>query len=89
MSGKELLGTISIIIAAVSYSAYFLSIFRGRTKPHMFSWIVWGTVSGVASYAQFAKGGGPGSWGRRGKCGYLLYRERVGLFPRREKYNNQ
>ena len=37
---KELLGFISLALAVIGYSTYFWAIFRGQTKPHMFSWII-------------------------------------------------
>jgi hypothetical protein len=62
MSAKEFLGLLSIVFGTLAYGAYFISIFRGRTRPHMFSWIVWGTVSGVVYFAQLSKEAGPGAW---------------------------
>lgn len=41
---------------------YFRSIFKRQTKPHMFSWIVWGIVNAIAFAGQFSRGAGAGSW---------------------------
>ena len=49
---------------ALSRAVYFASIFKGKTKPHAFSWLIWATVSGIGFAAQFAEGAGPGSWAR-------------------------
>ncbi len=47
-----------------SRAGYFAGIFRGRTRPHVFSWLIWGTISGIGFAAQAAEGAGPGSWAR-------------------------
>ena len=43
---------------------YFADIFRGKTHPHAFSWLIWGTISSIGFAAQVAEGAGPGSWAR-------------------------
>jgi len=62
MITKELMGWISLIIAVVSYVPYMVSIVRGKTKPHAFSWIVWTIVLGITFAAQYADLAGPGAW---------------------------
>jgi len=57
-----LLGLLAITIAAIGYVPYFRNIFLGRTKPHAFSWLVWGILTGVAFFGQIAGKGGSGSW---------------------------
>lgn len=47
-----------------SRTGYFAGIFRGKTRPHVFSWLIWGTISGIGFAAQVAEGAGPGSWAR-------------------------
>jgi len=47
-----------------SRTVYFAGILRGRTHPHVFSWIIWGTISSIGFAAQVAEGAGPGSWAR-------------------------
>ncbi|OGG79822.1 hypothetical protein A3A39_00900 [Candidatus Kaiserbacteria bacterium RIFCSPLOWO2_01_FULL_54_13] len=56
------LGGLAVVIGLVSYVPYFRDIVRGATKPHPFSWFVWGFVSGIAFLAQIVKDGGPGAW---------------------------
>jgi hypothetical protein len=46
----------------IRYGTYLLSIWRRQTTPHVFSWGVWGLVTGIAAAAQFKLGGGPSSW---------------------------
>ncbi|MBI2573612.1 hypothetical protein HYV86_07140 [Candidatus Woesearchaeota archaeon] len=59
---KVIIGTLAVIIGIVSYIPYFRGIFKGKTKPHAFSWFVWAVVGGIAFAAQVVKGGGAGAW---------------------------
>lgn len=59
---KTLLGIISVCIAFVSYGIYFREIFLGKTKPHAFSWLVWGTLDAIGFAAQVFGNAGPGAW---------------------------
>lgn len=62
MSYKELLGFTAVVIALVSYIPYFKDIFEGRTKPHAFSWFIWGLLTGIAFVGQISDKAGPGAW---------------------------
>jgi hypothetical protein len=62
MYGKELIGYLSILVTLFGYTHYFVSIFKGRTKPHAFSWMIWGFLVSVAFYAQYINKAGPGAW---------------------------
>src|SRR3989338_9631999 len=59
---KIVLGIIAIILGFVGYMPYFREMFLGKTRPHVFSWFVWGLLTGIAFFAQIAKGGGAGAW---------------------------
>ena len=59
---KLFLGYLAIIITFASYIPYFRNIFIGKTKPHVFSWLVWTFISGIAFAAQIVEGGGAGAW---------------------------
>lgn len=62
MSYKELLGFAAIIIAFSSYVPYFRDIFAGKTKPHAFSWLVFGVITLIGFAGQISSGGGTGAW---------------------------
>ena len=62
MEYKLVLGIIAIIIGLYSYIPYFRDIFAKKTKPHAFSWFVWGVLTATAFVAQMQKGGGAGAW---------------------------
>lgn len=61
-SYKTLIGIIAIGIAIISYIPYFRDIFSGKTKPHAFSWLVWGVLNAIVFVGQVSDGGGAGSW---------------------------
>ena len=52
----------AVILATARYGTYFYTIYKGQTKPHAFSWLLWGTVTGVGTLAQFSLNGGPSAW---------------------------
>ncbi|MDP3741171.1 MAG: hypothetical protein Q8R08_02470 [bacterium] len=59
---KTALGYLATIISFGSYIPYFRSIFAGKTKPHAFSWFVWGLLTAIAFAAQVSEKAGAGSW---------------------------
>jgi len=59
---KDMLGLLSVFLSVVSYVPYVRSIFVANTKPHAFTWLVWGTVMAIAFVAQLSDRAGAGSW---------------------------
>ncbi len=59
---KILLGYVGTGVALVSYTPYVWNTIRGTTKPHAFSWFVWGVLTGIAFLAQLTSDAGSGSW---------------------------
>ena len=59
---KELLAAAAIVLTFVAFVPYVRSILAGQTKPHAFSWIVWGLGTFVVFLAQLADHGGLGAW---------------------------
>ena len=59
---KEFISTICIIITIYAYFPYIRSINRGETRPHVFSWIIWGIATLVVFGAQLSDHGGVGAW---------------------------
>ena len=49
-------------MALVSYIPYIRNMLSGKTKPHAFSWLVWGVLTAVAFVGQVSEGAGPGAW---------------------------
>ncbi len=59
---KLLLGAIAIALTIFAFFPYIRSILRGDTKPHVFSWVIWGSTTFIVFLAQLADGGGVGAW---------------------------
>jgi hypothetical protein len=59
---KVVFGIVATVVALVSYFPYFRDIFRGKTKPHAFSWLIWGVDGAIIFAGQVFGGGGPGTW---------------------------
>ncbi|MEJ0021398.1 MAG: hypothetical protein WDN47_02315 [Candidatus Doudnabacteria bacterium] len=59
---KIFLGYLAVAIELASYAPYFWGIYKGKIKPHAFTWFVWGTLTGIGFVAQILSGAGAGSW---------------------------
>jgi hypothetical protein len=83
MTIKEYLSAIAIGLTFIAFFPYIRSILQGVTKPHVFSWIIWGSTTFVVFLAQLADGGGAGAWpiGLSGMItlyvAYLAYRKKA------------
>jgi hypothetical protein len=58
---KPWLSAVAVILTCIAFLPYILSIFRGRTRPHVFSWVTWGMNTSVAFLATLHAGGGHGA----------------------------
>jgi hypothetical protein len=59
---KEILSVIAIALTFIAFLPYIRSILSGKTKPHVFSWVIWGSTTFVVFLAQLADKGGVGAW---------------------------
>jgi len=59
---KEAIGLLSFVIALIATGQYFVFTIRGKIKPHVFTWLVWGLVMGISAAARTADNAGPGAW---------------------------
>ena len=62
MDLQIIIGAISFIIGIYATYIYIISILRGKTKPHLFTWVIWGIIASIAFAAQLYDNAGPGSW---------------------------
>lgn len=62
MDYKIILGTIAVCVSIIASALYIRNIFRGTTKPHAFSWFIWGLILAIAFAASLTEGGGAGAW---------------------------
>lgn len=59
---KELLSAIAIALTFMAFYPYIRSIIKGEIKPHVFSWVIWGSTTFVVFLAQLNDGAGIGAW---------------------------
>ena len=59
---KEILSTVAIALTFIAFFPYIRSIIQGAIKPHVFSWVIWGTTTFVVFLAQLEDHGGVGAW---------------------------
>lgn len=59
---KDVFGLIALILTFAAFYPYVRSILRGETRPHIFTWLIWGGGTVVVSLAQLSDGGGQGAW---------------------------
>jgi len=62
MSFNETLSAIAIALTFYAFFPYIRSILKGEVKPHVFSWIIWGSTTVIVFFAQLDGGGGAGAW---------------------------
>ncbi len=62
MDIKTVLGISAVVVGFIGYAPYLRDTFRGTTKPHFFSWFLWGILETIAFFAQMAEGAGIGAW---------------------------
>ncbi|HFD32324.1 MAG TPA: hypothetical protein ENJ28_06420 [Gammaproteobacteria bacterium] len=59
---KETFSALAIILTFVAFFPYIRSVLKNKTKPHVFSWIIWGLTTFIVFLAQLEGGGGLGAW---------------------------
>lgn len=59
---RQILSAVAIALTLIAFVPYIGSILAGTTRPHVFSWVIWGSTTCVVFLAQFAAKGGVGAW---------------------------
>lgn len=59
---KSFLNAVAVILTFAAFVPYIVSVRRGKTKPHVFSWLIWGLATVIVFFAQLADGAGVGAW---------------------------
>jgi len=62
MLHKEIPEAVAIALTLAAFIPYIRSIHQGKTRPHVFSWVIWGSTTFVVFLAQLADDGGAGAW---------------------------
>jgi len=59
---KEFLSSLAIALTFFAFFPYIRSILKDEIKPHIFSWVIWGSTTLIVFLAQLKDGGGAGAW---------------------------
>ena len=59
---QTILGVLAAIIGIVAFIPYYRDIFRGTTKPHVFTWFIFSLLLSITFLIQVSEGGGAGAW---------------------------
>lgn len=62
MTYKEVLSATAIAITIAAFLPYIKGIIANTVKPHVFSWVTWGSTTFVVFLAQLEGKGGIGAW---------------------------
>ncbi len=58
---KNIIGIVAVVLTFAGYVPYLRDITKGKTKPHIYSWFLWGFVTLIAFALQVAGKAGAGS----------------------------
>lgn len=53
---------LSMVTSAAGNVPYIVGVLRKQIKPHVFSWVIWTLLTGIAAAAQFSVGAGLAFW---------------------------
>jgi hypothetical protein len=59
---KEVIGTIAALLVFAAYIPYLRDILKNKTKPHPYSWFVWGLNTAIIFALQVSHGAGAGAY---------------------------
>lgn len=62
MDIKSLLGLIAVAISIFSLFPYIYDILKKKTKPHLYTWIIWTPLTFIAFFSQLSDNAGAGAW---------------------------
>ena len=56
---KRIVAVLAAILTFVSYIPYYRDILKGKTHPHLYTWLLWGILSSLLVALQIKGGAGP------------------------------
>lgn len=59
ISITEIITILASLLGLYAFYPYIRDTLRGKTHPHVFSWVVWGLLMIIAFFAQVSEGAGP------------------------------
>jgi len=61
MDSKLIFSLLSTVVGLIAYAIYMQDVFRGRTQPHIYTWLIWLITQGIAVAGLWYGGGGIGA----------------------------
>ena len=62
ISSSEIFGAISIALGMYGSVIYFISILKRQSRPHFYTFVIWGIITWIGFFAQLSDHAGPGMW---------------------------
>lgn len=62
MFSKAFFTIASLVFGLAIFLPYYINIWKRVAKPHLFSWLIWGILTGIGFILSSRGGGGGGSW---------------------------
>jgi hypothetical protein len=59
---KEIISAIAVVLTFIAYIPYYRDILHGRTRPHVYSWSLWGLLTVLIVALQIKGGAGAATW---------------------------
>ncbi len=59
---KDFFGLLAVLLSVAATIPYIYDIYKGKTKPHLYTFIIWTIVTALVFLGQYAAGAGPGAW---------------------------
>ena len=69
---KLIFSILAIVLSIFAFLPYIRDIFKNKTKPHLYSWLVWSIVQTVGVLAMIKGGAEFGSWGLAIGCLFCI-----------------
>lgn len=61
MHWKDVAAVLAAVLTIINYTSYALQTKKGKFKPHVYSWLLWGSVTLIAFALQISNGAGIGA----------------------------
>jgi Flp pilus assembly protein protease CpaA len=59
---KDLIGCLTVALSVCGLGHFIFDALWGKSRPHIYSWLIWTIVNSIAWYNQWTHNAGPGAW---------------------------
>jgi len=84
---KSIIGIVAIALTFIAYVPYLRDLIKHKTKPHVFTWLVWATVAIISFGLQIQASAGIGAYVTLAAGIVCLAVFMIGLFQKTAKKN--